>query len=1405
MSKHKILNLLLSTFMVASLLLGGSGQVLAKGPQPPGGNGLPHQKHGKITPADRQAAAANAAAAGLQVGVVAPATLAPTQGGVPDYFGPFPNWAYSPMPTFTYPVVPTPVGNSLVDRAYASDFPVAVGQLAPVFVVLPAALPAGTLTSFQTWNQATAGSSPFPSAGNIFNAYLLRPTGTPNQYQVVYASGTLTVPSLTTPGVSELASYLVSPGVAVNPGDVIAFYGQGIPVDVGGGTDILSYPAPAAPATNDTITLGVDPGFPIYSQNRTYSFGAVVDVTSATPVVSGGILKFTNTLPIPSFAQGSLCSNVGYSGTDADCFEIHLEEFPVQILPLPWPKTTIRGYVEYVNGVRQTPTYLGPIIQATRDRPVRIKFINQLPTGAGGDLFIPVDTTYMGAGLGPDPNTPPTATNADCQVINKPAYCYTDNRAVVHLHGGTTPWISDGTPLQWITPANENTAYPQGVSVKNVPDMNGCGAANDGCVTLYYTNQQSARLMFYHDHAYGITRLNVYAGEAAGYLLTDSTEQTLINGGTLNYQDANGNQQSVPVAANTLPGLGIPLIIQDKSFVDASTVLSTDPTWNSGTGTPDANGIRPPVTGDLWYPHVYMTNQNPYDISGANAMGRWDYGPWFWPPFTGLQYGAVPNPYCLPTPPTLGSTEANPGFYDCSATPWEPPFIPGTPNPSGTPESFMDTPIVNGVAYPTLNVPAGLVRFRILSVANDRYFNLSLWKADPTTVYPNGYSGPGNTEVKMVPFNSSQNAIAPFPTWWYDGSVPNPFDDRVGGVPDPATRGPAMIQIGTEGGFLPAPAVILNQPVNYVMNKRDITVGNIAPNQHSLLLGPAERADVLVDFSKFAGQTLIMYNDSPAPVPAADSRLDYFTGDPDQTSMGGAPTTLPGYGPNTRTVMKIVVGSGPDSSAPIDDVNQTVLSNLQTVLPAAFAASQETIIAPQAAYDAVYGVTTPDNASQFVKIQDTTHSFTPYGSGTSVLAQLQPLSLIEDFTSDYGRMNALIGNEIPNTNIQNQTSIPQGYRDPPVELLQVSNSKDVQVTPQGTLADGTQLWKFTHNGVDTHVIHVHMFTAQLVNRVGWDGAIRGPEPNELGFKDTFRMNPLEDIILAIRPIQLNLPFDVPNSIRPLDTTRPLGATNPAGMMGFTQVDPNGNPVNIVNELVNFGWEYVFHCHILGHEENDMMRPMVIAVPPKAPSNLTATQKGNSVTLSWTDSSVSETGWTVQRSADNLTWTSLAALNSTTMATTGSNVTYTDASYKSNGTPYYYRVLAFDTVGSTAASNFTASAGGTYPTLTASSAASNVIGPPAGSTSLAVSQAAAAKSPVVLNWTYSGTDQTGFTIQRATDAAFTTGLTVTNVAGNVFTYSDTKAKAGTLYYYRVIPTNFLGSGSPSNTVSINPHA
>ncbi len=366
-----------------------------------------------------------------------------------------------------------------------------------------------------------------------------------------------------------------------------------------------------------------------------------------------------------------------------DYYEIELRQYSEQ-MHSDMPATLLRGYVQTNKGtdangkntIVPDPIHdLGPEIFATTDRPVRITFTNKLPTGAGGDLFLPVDTTYMGAGYGPLG-----------MMMGDPMY--TQNRAVIHLHGGKTVWISDGTPHQWITPAGENTPYPKGVSVQNVPDMPDPG---DGSVTLFYSNQQSARMLWYHDHAYGITRLNVLAGMASGYFLTDDAEKQLVSDGVI-------------------PSDQIPLIIQDKTYVDASTIATTDPTWNWGI-TPGT-----PHTGDLWFPHVYMPAQNPAMIDGVNPNGRWHYGPWFWPP-TDVSNGPVPNPYYDPE----------------GSTPWENPTMPGTPDNSSGMEAFQDTPMVNGTAYPTLSVDPKAYRMRILNAASDRFWTLQMtWRTRPS-------------------------------------------------------------------------------------------------------------------------------------------------------------------------------------------------------------------------------------------------------------------------------------------------------------------------------------------------------------------------------------------------------------------------------------------------------------------------------------------------------------------------------------------------------------------------------------------------------------------------------------------------------------------------------------------------
>ena len=250
----------------------------------------------------------------------------------------------------------------------------------------------------------------------------------------------------------------------------------------------------------------------------------------------------------------------------------------------------------------------------------------------------------------------------------------------------------------------------------------------------------------------------------------------------------------------------------------------------------------------------------------------------------------------------------------------------------------------------------------------------------------------------------------------------------------------------------------------------------------------------------------------------------------------------------------------------------------------------------QAAYNAAYNGNFPSDTTAYVAIQDTTHTFTPIGQTTPITMPLYPKGIQELFTNDYGRMNALLSYEIPNTNGTIQTTIIQAYIDPPNEIMAHTHLLQHQ---SDQLADGTQLWKFTHNGVDTHAMHFHLFNVQLINRVGWDGAIKPPDANEIGWKETVQMNPLEDAIVALRPIApTNHPFKIPNSVRLLDPTQPQGGT-----MRFTNINPLGNPVTVTNQMTNFGWEYVDHCHLLGHEENDMMRPMCFAVPPEAPTRL----------------------------------------------------------------------------------------------------------------------------------------------------------------------------------------------------------
>jgi FtsP/CotA-like multicopper oxidase with cupredoxin domain len=758
--------------------------------------------------------------------------------------------------------------------------------------------------------------------------------------------------------------------------------------------------------------------------------------------------------------------------------------------------------------------------------------------------------------------------------------------------------------------------------------------------------------MFYHDHAEAITRLNVYVGEATGYVVTDQTEQDMISGTNVTGVNPNGLQ--------VLPGIGIPLVIQDKTFVDNTTIAYQDPTWNAGTDYANVSGAKVPMTGDLWVPHVYMPGENPWDPSGVNAFGRWPYAPWEFPERTGT-HGPIENIY-----------------YDPLNRPWEPLLTPGTPNPSMVPEAFEDTPMVNGALYPYVPVEPKAYRFRILSAADDRFYNLNLYRAN-TTIYTNSLGIP--TELDLIPNPDTSN----------DTNSINPV------VVNPADAGPSFIKIGTDGGFLPHPVVVPPQPTTYDAS------GNVL--LHGLALGPAERADVIVNFSGFAGQDLILYNDAPTPWPGASGLYDFYTGNSDQTSSGGAPPTLPGYGPNTRTLMVFRVGT--TVTTPTPDVN---LANLNAVFAktpgknGVFEVSADEIPVPMSAYNSAYNAAFPDNFVNAVQSTISYNALMGYPVSNFPITDKELMDAFPDAYDEFGRLIGLLGLWSPGGPTGTIFEL-YGYTSPPIDFIQAS----IHGAQIGSTQDGTQIWRIRHSGTDTHPIHWHLYTVQPINRINaTDNSILPIPDDEIGWRETLRISPVQDTIIALRPYSTNLPFDLPNSHRNISPNTPAGTIIEQGPGGWGFLDIIGQPINVVNKAINYGGEFVFHCHILGHEEGDMMHAVVFGDYPNAPLNLTVSNNGNFsnpiANLSWIDNSMDETNWTIQR-ATNISgpWTDVATIPSTTEVFMGMTVNYIDNTVVSN-TTYYFRVLATNIMGDTT----TYPNNVPFPTLTVNSTPSNVV-------------------------------------------------------------------------------------------------
>jgi spore coat protein A len=190
---------------------------------------------------------------------------------------------------------------------------------------------------------------------------------------------------------------------------------------------------------------------------------------------------------------------------------------PVQIHMRPFrhqahrdlPPTPMWGY----NGM-----WPGPTFEVRKGQPISVKWTNQLPT----KHFLPLDYTIHGE----EQDVP-------------------EVRSVTHVHGARVMPDSDGYPDAWVTSDGRT----------------GSVRAADPC---HYPNDQNATTLWYHDHAIGITRLNIYAGLAGFYLIRDAEEDNL----------------NLPSGAYE-----IPLMIQDRSFSADGSLLyppapnGTHPVW----------------------------------------------------------------------------------------------------------------------------------------------------------------------------------------------------------------------------------------------------------------------------------------------------------------------------------------------------------------------------------------------------------------------------------------------------------------------------------------------------------------------------------------------------------------------------------------------------------------------------------------------------------------------------------------------------------------------------------------------------------------------------------------------------------------------------------------------------------
>lgn len=260
------------------------------------------------------------------------------------------------------------------------------------------------------------------------------------------------------------------------------------------------------------------------------------------------IPKFVDKLSLPYVEKSN--PEIDEYGEERSMYRITMKESK-HYFSSYFPPTKVWGY----NGL-----YPGPTIEAFKNIPIYVLWENQLPK----KHFLPYDRTLHGT-------------------VDDP-----ENKTVVHLHGAKVESSSDGHPEAWFT-----------------RDFNIVGPTFKRKV-YKYDNYQSGTTLWYHDHAMGQTRLNVYAGLAGFYILRDELEERL----------------NLPKGQYE-----IPIMIQDKSFKENGELFyPEEPPFPVGTNpsiVPGFFGNTIVVNGKVW-PYLDVEPRK-YRFRILNASNRREY------------------------------------------------------------------------------------------------------------------------------------------------------------------------------------------------------------------------------------------------------------------------------------------------------------------------------------------------------------------------------------------------------------------------------------------------------------------------------------------------------------------------------------------------------------------------------------------------------------------------------------------------------------------------------------------------------------------------------------------------------------------------------------------------------------